>query len=142
MHDINQAPSIIHLTEPPSLLRPLERGTEYQTEIIVMKLLLQSYYDIVRKNVQDLVPKAIMHFLVNDIRRDLLGIFIKKLYRESLFEELLWEHDDDVLKRKQTGEMFLILQQAIQTLDKVVADVSSTTPSSDTNDASILPRFH
>ncbi|CDP18852.1 unnamed protein product [Coffea canephora] len=142
MHDINQAPSIIHLTEPPSLLRPLERGTEYQTEIIVMKLLLQSYYDIVRKNVQDLVPKAIMHFLVNDIRRDLLGIFIKKLYRESLFEELLQEHDDDVMKRKQTGEMFLILQQAIQTLGKVVADVSSTTPSSDTDDASILPRFH
>lgn len=36
------------------------------------------------------------------------------LCRESLFEELLQEHDDDVMKRKQTGEMFLILQQAIQ----------------------------
>lgn len=34
-------------------------------EILVTKLLLKSYYDVVRKNVQDLVPKSIMHFLVN-----------------------------------------------------------------------------
>lgn len=34
-------------------------------EIAITKLLLKSYYDIVRKNVEDSVPKAIMHFLVN-----------------------------------------------------------------------------
>lgn len=46
------------------MLRPLEM-TERDAEIIIAtKLLLASYYDIVRKNIQDLVPKSIMHFLV------------------------------------------------------------------------------
>jgi dynamin 1-like protein len=60
-------PSIanIQLREPPSVLRPNDTQTEQETvEITVTRLLLKSYYDIVRKNIQDSVPKAIMHFLV------------------------------------------------------------------------------
>jgi dynamin 1-like protein len=34
------------------------------TEIAIVKLLIKSYYDIVRKNIEDAVPKAVMHFLV------------------------------------------------------------------------------
>ena len=53
------------LLKPPSTLRPSETHTENEAiEIAVTKLLLKSYYDIVRKNVEDSVPKAIMHFLV------------------------------------------------------------------------------
>lgn len=37
---------------------------EKAVEITATKLLLRSYYDIVRKGIQDYVPKAIMHFLV------------------------------------------------------------------------------
>lgn len=50
--------------QPPSSLRPVQMTENKAVEIIVTKLLLRSYYDIVRKNIQDLVPKAIMHFLV------------------------------------------------------------------------------
>ncbi len=51
--------------QPPSVLRPNDTQTEQETvEITVTRLLLKSYYDIVRKNIQDSVPKAIMHFLV------------------------------------------------------------------------------
>ncbi|XP_052730726.1 dynamin-related protein 3A isoform X2 [Vigna angularis] len=60
-----QSFSMIHLREPPHVLRPLESNSDTETvEITVTKLLLKSYYEIVRKNVEDLVPKAIMHFLV------------------------------------------------------------------------------
>ncbi|WVZ24233.1 hypothetical protein V8G54_002777 [Vigna mungo] len=59
-----QSFSMIHLREPPHVLRPLESNSDTETvEITVTKLLLKSYYEIVRKNVEDLVPKAIMHFL-------------------------------------------------------------------------------
>jgi len=56
---------VLWFLQPPSVLRPLESNSDTETvEITVTKLLVKSYYDIVRKNVEDLVPKAIMHFLV------------------------------------------------------------------------------
>ncbi|XP_028095622.1 dynamin-related protein 3A-like isoform X3 [Camellia sinensis] len=124
--DMERMPSVIQLRELPAILRPSEAQTDNEAvEIIVTKLLLSSYYDIVRKNIQDFVPKAIMHFLVNHTKTDLLNTFIQKLYRESLFEEMLQEEDDVVMKRKQTREVYHVLQQAVQTLDEVEADVSS-----------------
>uniref|UniRef100_A0A2P2MPP3 Uncharacterized protein MANES_07G041100 n=1 Tax=Rhizophora mucronata TaxID=61149 RepID=A0A2P2MPP3_RHIMU len=61
-----QSFSMIHLREPPTILRPPENRSEQEAiEIAVTKLLLRSYYDIVRKNIEDSVPKAIMHFLVS-----------------------------------------------------------------------------
>ena len=52
--------------QPPLVLRPSEDRSENEAiEIAITKLLLRSYYDIVRKNVEDSVPKAIMHFLVS-----------------------------------------------------------------------------
>lgn len=53
--------------QPPLVLRAADAATEQETiEIAVTRVLLKSYYDIVRKNIQDQVPKAIMHFLVRD----------------------------------------------------------------------------
>ncbi|KAM3711246.1 hypothetical protein ACJW31_01G093600 [Castanea mollissima] len=118
-HHVEQMPSMIQLREPPSILRPLEMTEHEAVVITVTKLLLRSYYEIVRKNIQDLVPKAVMHFLVNHTKRELHSIFIQKLYRESLFEELLQEQEELAVKRKQTREMYLVLQQAIQTLEEV-----------------------
>ncbi|PNX78558.1 dynamin-related protein 3a-like, partial [Trifolium pratense] len=59
-----QSSSIIHLREPPAVLRSSERSSDtLAVQITATKLLLRSYYEIVRKNVEDFVPKAIMHFL-------------------------------------------------------------------------------
>ncbi|KAK9273908.1 hypothetical protein L1049_018720 [Liquidambar formosana] len=141
VHDMEQMPSTILLGEPASILRPSEMTEHEAVEIVVTKLLLRSYYDIVRKNMQDLVPKAIMHFLVNHTKRDLLSTFIQKLYRENPVEEMLQEQDEVVTKRKRTREMFYVLQQAIQTLDEVESDVSfrSSNSSLGTDTTSGLP---
>ncbi|KAH9798702.1 Dynamin-related protein 3A [Citrus sinensis] len=108
--------------EPPSILGPLEMTEQEAVEILVTKLLLQSYYDVVRKNVQDLVPKSIMHFLVNHAKRNLHNTFIQKLYRENHVEELLQEHDEVAANRRQVKEVSLVLQQAVQTLDEVESE--------------------
>ncbi|KAK4750046.1 hypothetical protein SAY87_027495 [Trapa incisa] len=117
---MEQAISMIHLMEPPTVLRPSESHSEQEAvEIAAMKLLLRSYYDIVRKNIQDYVPKTIMHFLVNHTKRELHNVFIKKLYRENLFEEMLQEPDEVAMKRKRTRETLRVLQQAFRTLDEL-----------------------
>lgn len=134
--DIDQMPSTIQLSEPPSILRPLDVTDEESLEIIITKLLLRSYYDIVRKNVQDLVPKAIMHFLVNHTKRDLHSTFIQNLYRENLLDELLQEQDEVANKRKHTREMFQVLQQALQTLEQVESDVPNSSMGTKTSTGS------
>eukprot|EP00252_Welwitschia_mirabilis_P025374 TRINITY_DN7890_c0_g2_i1.p1 TRINITY_DN7890_c0_g2~~TRINITY_DN7890_c0_g2_i1.p1 ORF type:complete len:461 (+),score=106.86 TRINITY_DN7890_c0_g2_i1:84-1385(+) len=112
--------SMIQLKEPPAFLRPSEALTEQEAvEIQVTKMLLRSYYDIVRKNIQDMIPKTIMHFLVNQAKRELHGVFIRKLYRENLFEEMLQEKGDVVEKRKRCNELFKVLQEASNTLDEL-----------------------
>uniref|UniRef100_A0A1D1ZL45 Dynamin-related protein 3A n=1 Tax=Anthurium amnicola TaxID=1678845 RepID=A0A1D1ZL45_9ARAE len=114
----------ILLKEPPSTLRPSEERTENETiEIAVTKLLLRSYYDIVRKKIQDAVPKAIMHFLVNHAKRDLLSTFIQKLYREEQFSILLNEREEVAVKRQQTKELFNVLRQAVSALDTLPIDL-------------------
>eukprot|EP01018_Ginkgo_biloba_P007166 Gb_18285 [translate_table: standard] len=143
-HNVGTMFSMIQLQEPPPVLRPSEALTENETvEINVTKLLLRSYYDIVKKNIQDYVPKAIMHFLVNHAKRELHGVFIKKLYRENLFEELLQEHEEIATKRKRSRELLLVLQQAVWTLDELPLDWDLPSKSSSASiDATGLPRAH
>eukprot|EP00268_Persea_americana_P031579 TRINITY_DN3078_c0_g1_i3.p1 TRINITY_DN3078_c0_g1~~TRINITY_DN3078_c0_g1_i3.p1 ORF type:complete len:198 (-),score=47.99 TRINITY_DN3078_c0_g1_i3:227-820(-) len=136
--------SIIQLKEPPSILRPSETHTEQEAvEITVTKLLLKSYYDVVRKNIEDSVPKAIMHFLVNHTKRELHNVFIRKLYRENLFEEMLQEPEEVAIKRKQTRETLRVLQQAFRTLDELPLEAETVAKGySLVSDPTGLPRIH
>ncbi|GMN58350.1 hypothetical protein TIFTF001_027441 [Ficus carica] len=144
IHTVDQAFSMIHLREPPTVLRPLENHSEQESiEIAVTKLLLRSYYDIVRKNIEDFVPKAIMHFLVNHTKRELHNVFIKKLYRENLFEEMLAEPDEIASKRKRTRDTLRVLQQAFRTLDELPLEAESVEKGySLGGDTTGLPRIH
>ncbi|KAM6542028.1 hypothetical protein CsatB_006475 [Cannabis sativa] len=135
----DQMPATIQLIEPPSVLRPLEATEDETVKIFATKLLIRSYYDIVRKNIQDLVPKAVMHFLVNHTKRKVQSTFIQKLYREDLFEELLLEEDEVVLKRKRNEELFKVLQEAIEMLEEVESDVSTGKRSPTDTSATIAP---
>ncbi|KNA17748.1 hypothetical protein SOVF_077200 isoform A [Spinacia oleracea] len=119
-YNIDHALSTIHLREPPSILRSSETLSEQEaTEIAATKLLLSSYFDIVRKIIEDSVPKAIMHFLVNHTKRELHNVLIQKLYREKLFEEMLQEPGEVSAKRKHARETLRVLQLAFQTLDEL-----------------------
>ena len=62
----------------------------------VIRSLLVSYFSIVKKNLQDSVPKAIMHFLVNSVRANIQEELVIELYREDEFAEMLREADDAV----------------------------------------------
>ena len=75
----------------------LSEKEEIETQLILS--LLQSYYAIVRKNLLDTVPKAIMHYLVNYVTENLGTRLVSDLYREELFAELL-EEDEGVVKQR------------------------------------------
>ncbi|CAL4959737.1 unnamed protein product [Urochloa decumbens] len=137
--------STIQLREPPVVLKPSEHQSEQEAlEIAITKLLLKSYYNIVRKNVEDFIPKAIMHFLVNHTKRALHNYLITKLYRDDLLEDLLKEPDEITIKRKQIRENLKVLQQAYKTLDEIPLDAEAVERGgySLDSDAIGLPRAH
>ncbi|KAL1883841.1 hypothetical protein VTK73DRAFT_7629 [Phialemonium thermophilum] len=75
-----------------------------ETELI--RALISSYFNIVRESIADQVPKAIMHLLVNHCKDVVQNRLVSELYKESLFEELLYE-DDSVKKEREKCEKLL-----------------------------------
>ena len=49
----------------PSKMRANKTDSRLKMETIIVQNLIQSYFEIVKKNIADLVPKTIMAFLVN-----------------------------------------------------------------------------
>jgi dynamin 1-like protein len=60
---------------------------------------------IVRKNIQDSVPKAIMHFLVNYIKDNLQSELVRQLYKKEEIDMLLEESEHVATRRKEAQEM-------------------------------------
>lgn len=88
-------------------------------EVDVVRRLVESYFAISRKNLSDLVPKAIMHFLVHYTKRGLQQHLIKSLYRDDLLDALLTEADDVVVRRGAAKEAVSVLRAAVAALDEV-----------------------
>jgi len=89
----------------------------FETELI--KYLLVSYFNIVRKNVKDTVPKSIMHFLVNKSKDCIQNELVSCLYKEELFDELLQESSVVAQRRESCKSMIDILRRAHEILNEV-----------------------
>lgn len=111
---------IVKLPQVPVSMRQVEEPTDrerIETEII--KSLLASYFDIVRKNFLDLVPKAIMCFMVSNSKENVQNELVSALYREDKLNELLAETGDIASRRSNCYEMRTLLQRALEIVNEV-----------------------
>lgn len=60
-------------------------------ETSLIRSLIGSYFGIVRQSIQDLVPKAVMHLLVDHSREAIQNRLVSALFKDSLFDQLLEE---------------------------------------------------
>lgn len=74
----------------------------------ILERLIKSYFYIVRKSIQDSVPKAIMHFLVNYVKDNLQSELVTHLYKSERVETLLNESDHIAVRRKETADMLKV----------------------------------
>lgn len=108
------------LHEPPSMLRATEPETDEQIlQVKVTRILLRSYFAIVRASLVDTVPKAVMHFLVNAVQRGLQQHLIRALYRDDLFTDLLREQPELAQQRAALSERLSALNEAVHALQEV-----------------------
>uniref|UniRef100_A0A0R3WWH5 Dynamin GTPase n=1 Tax=Hydatigena taeniaeformis TaxID=6205 RepID=A0A0R3WWH5_HYDTA len=81
--------------------------------------LIRSYFQIVRKNILDSVPKAIMNFLVNYVKDNLQSELVSNLYKNDEYDGLLKESENVAQRRREALEMLKGLQRANQIISEV-----------------------
>ena len=108
------------LTSVPAQITPGRSQTDKEKfECELIQTLLQSYFNIVRKNIKDLTPKTIMHFLVNRSKDSMQNELVGSLYREDYFEQLLEESPVIAERRKQCLKMLQTLRRGNEILNEV-----------------------
>ncbi|XP_078394010.1 dynamin-1-like protein [Cetorhinus maximus] len=90
-----------------------------QRDCEVIQRLIKSYFLIVRKTIQDSVPKTVMHFLVNHVKDNLQSELVGQLYKSQLLDALLTESEDMAAQRTEAANMLKALQRASQIISEI-----------------------
>ena len=105
---------------PPAVLKASAALSERETmETEVIKLLISSYFDIVKRTMVDMVPKAVMLNLVKQSKEEIQTELLEKLYRADQVDELLKESEFTVERRKECQRMVDSLQKAAEIVASV-----------------------
>ncbi|RPA79232.1 hypothetical protein BJ508DRAFT_211285 [Ascobolus immersus RN42] len=104
----NQEPEEPQLTEREQM----------ETELI--RRLISSYFNIVRETIADQVPKAVMHLLVNHSKDVVQNRLVSELYREEVFEDLLYEDDNIKAEREKCERLLATYREAAKIVGEVL----------------------
>lgn len=102
---------------PIQTSRKLSEREQHDCDVI--ERLIKSYFYIVRKSIQDSVPKAVMHFLVNYVQDNLQSELVTHLYKSDQAESLLNESEHIAQRRREAADMLKALQRASQIISEI-----------------------
>ncbi len=89
-------------------------------ECELIRRLIISYFDIVREMIQDQVPKAIMCLLVNHCRESVQNTLVSEIYKETLFDSLLFEDENLVIEREKCKKVLETYKQAAKIISETL----------------------
>ena len=89
-----------------------------ETELI--RRLISSYFNIVREMIGDQIPKAVMHLLVNHSKDVVQNRLVSELYREDMFEDLLYEDDNIKTERQKCERLLSTYREAAKIVSEVL----------------------
>lgn len=104
---------------PPSLKASGQFSQREQLETEVVKLLIQSYFNVVKVETISMVPKCIMLNLVTQSKEQMQKELLQEIYRPDVLEELMKESDHVVARRKECVKMI----SALETASEIIATV-------------------
>ncbi|CAL6339733.1 unnamed protein product [Bathycoccus prasinos] len=115
---------VVSLMSPPGILLPSEIDNDEELlQVLVTRTLLSSYFKLTRSVLADMVPKAIMHFLVNSIARGLQQHLISTLYHPSTVKQLLAEDPDSARMRRNATDRLAALNKAMSAISAFHAEL-------------------
>ncbi|KAK0727196.1 Dynamin central region-domain-containing protein [Lasiosphaeria miniovina] len=104
---------------PPTLKASGTLSERENIEVEVIKLLINSYYNIVKRTMIDMVPKAIMLTLVQLTKDEMQKELLENMYRQSELDDLLKESDYTTRRRKECQQMVESLSRASEIVSQV-----------------------
>jgi len=105
---------------PPPMLKASGTLSDREVmEVEVIKLLIASYYNIVKRTMIDMVPKAIMLNLVQFTKDEMQKELLENMYRATELDDLLKESDYTVRRRKECQQMVESLSRASEIVAQV-----------------------
>lgn len=81
--------------------------------VVYIELLIQSYYNIVKRTMIDMVPKAVMLNLVSRAKEGLQGELLAELYKADVLDDLLQESEFTQQRRKECKKMIEVGQHML-----------------------------
>ncbi|XP_026100259.1 dynamin-1-like isoform X2 [Carassius auratus] len=110
--DENGSDSFMHSMDPQ-----LERQVE------TIRNLVDSYMSIVNKTVRDLMPKTIMHLMINNTKEFINAELLAQLYSCGDQNTLMEESAEQAQRRDEMLRMYHALREALN----IIGDISTTT---------------
>lgn len=86
--------------------------TKFDADSGLTELLIHSYFNIVKREMIDMVPKAISLTLVSFSKENLQRELLQELYKPDVLDELLKESEFIVSRRKEVVSMVQALNKA------------------------------
>ncbi|PHH77495.1 hypothetical protein CDD82_3486 [Ophiocordyceps australis] len=104
---------------PPTLKASGTLSERENIEVEVIKLLISSYYNITKRTMIDMVPKAIMLTLVQFTKDEMQRELLENMYRTDQLDDLLKESDFTIRRRKECQQMVESLSKASEIVSQV-----------------------
>ena len=112
-------PSFALPSIPQSMRSSMNPSDRDKMETQIIKQMILSYFDVIKKNICDLVPKSIMGFLKNESKSILQQELVVDLYKESNLKELLVENPIIYEKRIQCKKNYELYQESLKILNEI-----------------------
>uniref|UniRef100_A0A8B9HG07 GED domain-containing protein n=1 Tax=Astyanax mexicanus TaxID=7994 RepID=A0A8B9HG07_ASTMX len=96
---------------------------QLERQVETIRNLVDSYIGIVNKSIRDLMPKTIMHLMINSAKEFIHSELLAYLYSSADQNSLMEESADQAQRRDEMLRMYHALREALN----IIGDISTTT---------------
>lgn len=96
---------------------------QLERQVETIRNLVDSYMKIVTKTTRDMVPKTIMHLMINNTKEFIMGELLAHLYATGDQAAMMEESPEEAQKREEMLRMYHACKEAL----KIIGDVSMAT---------------
>ncbi|KAL4659202.1 dynamin-2 isoform X2 [Arapaima gigas] len=98
---------------------------QLERQVETIRNLVDSYIGIVNKTIRDLMPKTIMHLMINSVKDFIHSELLAYLYSSGDQNSLMEESADQAQRRDEMLRMYHAIKEALQ----IIGDISTSTVS-------------